>query len=169
MASLETRLRALSTRIAGEAKDLRTLINENQLNLSGLATTDKSSLVAAINEVKSLVGEGGIVLNDGATNTTEGWSSQKISDYVTAALDALATGAPTALNTLDELAAALGDDANFAATVTAALGNRLRFDAPQVLTAEQKAQANANLGSASLVDTGNLDTDFVAVFNQGLL
>lgn len=33
-------------------------------------------------------------------------------------------GAPGALDTLNELAAALGDDPNFAATVTAALGNR---------------------------------------------
>lgn len=169
MASLEARLRGLATRIAEEAKALRTLINENQLNLAGLNTTDKSSLVAAINEVLDLVGQGGIQLNDGATNTTETWSSQKISDTVTAAINALATGAPGALDTLDELAAALGDDANFAATVTTGLGNRLRFDAAQVLTAPQKAQANANLGSASLVDTGNLDTDLVAVFNQGLL
>ena len=40
----------------------------------------------------------------------------------TAQVNALLTGAPAALNTLDELAAALGDDANFAATVTTNLG-----------------------------------------------
>ena len=40
----------------------------------------------------------------------------------TAQVDALLTGAPAALNTLDELAAALGDDANFASTVTTNLG-----------------------------------------------
>ena len=40
----------------------------------------------------------------------------------TAQVNALLTGAPAALNTLDELAAALGDDANFAATVTTSLG-----------------------------------------------
>lgn len=36
----------------------------------------------------------------------------------------LINGAPGALDTLDELAAALGDDANFASTVTTALANR---------------------------------------------
>jgi hypothetical protein len=36
----------------------------------------------------------------------------------------LVASAPTALNTLDELAAALNDDANFAATITTALGNK---------------------------------------------
>jgi hypothetical protein len=35
-------------------------------------------------------------------------------------------GAPAALNTLDELAAALGDDANFASTVTTALDARIQ-------------------------------------------
>jgi hypothetical protein len=40
----------------------------------------------------------------------------------TSQVNALLTGAPAALNTLDELAAALGDDANFAASVTTNLG-----------------------------------------------
>lgn len=46
---------------------------------------------------------------------------------VNAAVAALVAGAPGALDTLNELATALGDDANFAATVTAALGNRLTW------------------------------------------
>jgi hypothetical protein len=41
--------------------------------------------------------------------------------YVKAALNALLDGTPGALDTLNELAAALGDDPNFAATVTTAL------------------------------------------------
>lgn len=40
----------------------------------------------------------------------------------TAQVNAILSGAPAALNTLDELAAALGDDANFASTVTTSLG-----------------------------------------------
>jgi hypothetical protein len=40
----------------------------------------------------------------------------------TSQVNALLSGAPAALNTLDELAAALGDDANFAASVTTSLG-----------------------------------------------
>jgi hypothetical protein len=56
----------------------------------------------------------------------------------------LADGAPETLDTLNELAAALGDDPNFAATTATALGNRLRFDAPQSLTNGQKSQALGN-------------------------
>jgi hypothetical protein len=47
--------------------------------------------------------------------------SEAIAD-ATSQVNALLAGAPAALNTLDELAAALGDDANFAATVTTNLG-----------------------------------------------
>ena len=47
--------------------------------------------------------------------------SEAIAD-ATSQVNALLTGAPAALNTLDELAAALGDDANFAASVTTSLG-----------------------------------------------
>jgi hypothetical protein len=42
----------------------------------------------------------------------------------TSQVNALITGAPAALNTLDELAAALGDDANFASTVTTSLAGK---------------------------------------------
>jgi len=44
--------------------------------------------------------------------------------YVTSRINAVVAAAPGALDTLDELAAALGDDANFAATVTTALAGK---------------------------------------------
>lgn len=45
---------------------------------------------------------------------------------VTNAINAVLGGAPAALDTLDELAAAIGDDANYAASVTTALNARTR-------------------------------------------
>ena len=45
-------------------------------------------------------------------------------NYVTSRINALIASAPGALDTLDELAAALGDDANFASTVTTALAGK---------------------------------------------
>ncbi len=44
--------------------------------------------------------------------------------YVMSKIDALIDGAPAALDTLNELAAAINDDASFASTVTTALGNK---------------------------------------------
>ena len=45
--------------------------------------------------------------------------------YVTTAIANLSDSAPAALNTLNEIAAALGDDANYASTTTAAIATKL--------------------------------------------
>jgi hypothetical protein len=50
-----------------------------------------------------------------------GMTEEEVDTKVADAINALITGAPGALDTLNELAAALGDDANFATTVTNAL------------------------------------------------
>lgn len=80
------------------------------------------------------------------TNTTQIATTQFVTTAVANAVANLVASAPGALDTLDELAAALGDDASFAATTATALGNRLRFDAAQSLSGGQQAQALANLG-----------------------
>jgi len=64
--------------------------------------------------------------------------------------------APGALDTLNELAAAMGDDANFATTTATSLGNRLRIDVNnQGLDATQKSNAITNLGLHALATSGN--------------
>ena len=91
----------------------------------------------------------------------------------------LVSSAPSALDTLNELAAALGDDANFATTTSTALGNRLRIDsASQNLTAIQKSNAITNLGlgasatlaTGAIVDggTGLATADQIHTFVTGL-
>ncbi len=55
--------------------------------------------------------------------------SEAIAD-ATSQVNAVIAGAPAALNTLDELAAALGDDANFAATLTTNLAAKAPKDSP---------------------------------------
>lgn len=52
-------------------------------------------------------------------------SAVDVQARVDAAVAGLVAGAPAALNTLDELAAALADDANLAATITAALAGKV--------------------------------------------
>ncbi len=142
MATLVQRITDLSTRIATEFKTVKA-------SITALGTP------AQINDT-----------TPGAATT---YSSNKINSQISAATAALVNSAPAALDTLAELSTALGGDAAFATTVTTSLGNRLRFDAAQTLTAPQKVQGNTNLGSAALLDTGTLDTDFVAVFNTGLV
>lgn len=174
MATLQIRLTDLATRVATEAKSLRTLLNGNASDLSSLHTTSKSSLVAALNELKSVIdsmaASGGATINDAlSASTTQTYSITKIVDLVNTAISAVTNGAPAALDTLNELAASLGNDASFAATVTTGLGNRVRVDsATQGLTSLQKQNARSNIDAYGSVELGNPDTDLVSVFNTGL-
>ena len=88
--------------------------------------------------------------------------SSTISDFtaeVQALIDNVIDAAPGTLNTLNELAAALGDDPNYAATIATELGNRLRIDVnTQTLTVQQQLNGCTNLG------IGNPDTNFVATY-----
>jgi hypothetical protein len=68
---------------------------------------------------------------------------------VNTAISNLVDGAPTALNTLNELAAALGDDENYAASITTALGN---------LTSAGVSHASASTNVHGIADTNLLAT-----------
>lgn len=68
--SLATQITDLATRVATEAKALRTLINGNAADLSALTTTAKTNLVAAINELQSEIGASGATVLDELTDVT---------------------------------------------------------------------------------------------------
>lgn len=172
--SLVTRIQDLATRVATECKSIRTLVNGNTSDLSALNTTAKGNLVAAVNELKaavdSVAAASGAPIDDLTTDTGTTWSSTKISTEITGALNGVLDGAPAALDTLNELAAAISDDANFAATTTTALGNRVRTDtATQGLNATQQGNARANIDAQDATSIGDPDTNYVTTFNAGLL
>ena len=143
--SLATRLQELAVRIGTEFKTLRSTLGTN----ATLVTTEKGTLVGAINEVRTLAqsaaSSGGAQIDDATTSATKVWSSQKTSATVDERLQARIGAAPAALDTLEELAAALNNDASFAASTTTALGNRVRVDAAQAFSAPQQTQGRANL------------------------
>ena len=183
--SLQTRISDLITAIGTDIKQHRTwLTGSASGDLTGLTTSDKSSVVAAINEVQAEVGAGGsqpdasetvkgivelATLAEVATGTdtiravTPAGVASRTPDAsetakgivelatlaevatgtdstraVTAAgvrqertalkEEILGAGVPGALDTLDELAAALADDANFASTVTTSLAGKQPLD-----------------------------------------
>ncbi|WP_280192163.1 hypothetical protein [Delftia sp. PS-11] len=169
--SLETRIVAMAQAMGADVKAL-TLA---QGSLSALNTTAKTSLVAAINELVALMGSAGVAIDDQAGNGSTGvtWSADKIFDSIEAAKLALknelVNGAGTALDTLKELADALGNDPSFATNVATSIASRLRFDEAQVLTNQQKQTARDNIGAAAASDltalttaVGNTNRDFVA-------
>lgn len=96
-------------------------------------------------------------------------SSKATPADIAAAINALVAAAPGALDTLNELASALGNDANFAATMSAALGLRVRVDAAQAHTAAQQGQARANIGASFLAGYRNklLNSSFVVQSRAG--
>ena len=55
MATLAQRIIDLTTRVSTECKSLRTLLNDGAADLSSLTTTNKTNLVAALNELKGLI------------------------------------------------------------------------------------------------------------------
>lgn len=245
--TLETKIIALAQAIGTDIK----AVTGKQGDLTSLSTTAKNNLVAAINELFSLIGSAGAAIDDAAGNgdTDVTWSADKIYDelaqrqaadatltalasiataanqiiyatgadtFATTALSAFArtllddvddaaarstlgaaplasptfTGtpnvptaiagtnttqaastafvqtavaglvasSPAALDTLNELAAALGNDPNFSATIATALGNRVRYDAAQTLTTAQRLQACQNIG------IGDPETDLAAAY-----
>lgn len=158
--TLETKIIALAQAVGADIKSL----GNKQGDLTSLSTTAKGNLVAAINELYGLLGSSGATIDDAAGNgaTSVVWSADKVYDSIEAAkiavTNSLTNGAAAALDTLSELAAALDNDPNYAATIAAQIANRVRFDAEQTLTTPQKLQACINLG------IGDPESNFAAAY-----
>lgn len=138
-AAVTTKLNALHTRIG---------------LLSGLGTTDKTSIVAAINEVKSAT-TGFASINDTATSATEVWSSSKTNTQIANAISAVISGADAANDTLLELASRI--TANAAADAGA-----VSVASVQSFSAPQKLQACTNIG------IGDPEYDYAADFSSAI-
>lgn len=93
------------------------------------------------------------------TISTQIATTSFVATAVASAVAALVNSSPAALDTLKELADAIGDDPNFAATMATMLGLRLRVDAPQAFSPVQIAQALGNLGVSDFVRTLLDDAD----------
>lgn len=161
--SLATNIQDLSTRVATEAKALRTLMNGNAADLSALTTTAQNNLVAAINELDSLIGgasattlhdltdvtlsapdTGHILRHNGAGQFVNVVGTTYFDPAGTAAsaVAALVDSSPGTLDTLNELAAALADDPNFATTITTALADKQPLDTDLTAIAALTSAAN---------------------------
>ena len=118
----------------------------------GLVKDDIAAALAAIAALPSVAS----LINDaaGAGATDKTWSADKlVSEFaatITAAVAQAKTeivdGAPAAYNTLLEIANYISTDQTQAAAILLALDNRVRFDAPQTLSAAEQEQAQANIG-----------------------
>jgi len=90
----------------------------------------------------------------GGYGITDGMTATEVAAAIQQAVSDLVNGSGAALDTLKELADALGNDPEFATTVSNALALRIRVDAAQSFTLAQKAQGRSNLDALGTVDKG---------------
>jgi hypothetical protein len=107
---------------------IRTVFDSNG-NASGLAEFQSGEAVGPLHGGTGLftLGSSGSVLKVNSNATGLEWSSDPLATqtYVDTAVNNLIDAAPGALDTLNELAAAIGDDANFATTITNTVNTKL--------------------------------------------
>ena len=131
---------------------------------SGLA----SSVTTTTGKVTTLTATDSTLTNVTITGTTSvptanaGNSSKAIAntEFVAKSISALVNGAPDQLNTLNELAKALGNDSNFAATVTAELAKKLNSTEAES-TYATKTEAGVPLGFEAFTTNPNLQAGWL--------
>ena len=153
MPTQQQRITELAQAIASDIKELKA----SQGLLSSLSTANKTSLIEAINELYTAI-TNTTAINDSTEGSTTTWSSTKIKESITTAISELVNGSGSALDTLKELADALGNDANFAATLAEQMGKRVRVDESQMFSAAEQLMACTNIG------IGDPNTDLLSVY-----
>lgn len=127
---------------------------------------DNSTKLATTGHVKTVVADYAPLASPGLTGKpTAPTAAQTANDtqlantaFVKAAIAALVASSPEALDTLNELAAALGNDPNFATTMTNALAGKQPLDNTLTELSGKSVSALLNylgLGDAAKLDTGN--------------
>jgi capsid protein len=162
--SLQTQLNSFVLRVAEEFNTVKGRTG----TLTALTTTDKSSLVAAINELKAAIVMA-VMIDDLQVSTTTTYSSNKVVTLLDALKADILGGADPAYDTLLELQQALQNDQSGIAALTSAIDKRVRFDAAQTLTVLEQQQARTNIGAVAATDIGDVATDFVAIFEAALV
>lgn len=89
----------------------------------------------------------------GGTNTTQIATTA----YVRGEITSLIAGAPAALDTLDELAAALADDANYASTLTTALATKAPLASPTFTGVPAGPTASPGTNTTQLATTAYVE------------
>lgn len=117
-----------------------------------------SSTVSAELDLKAPLSSPALTGTPEAPTATPGTNTTQIatSAFVQAAIAALLESAPETLDTLNELAAALGDDPNFATTVTNTIATKLA-KASNLSDLVSALEARGNLGLGEVDNTADLD------------
>lgn len=134
----------------------------------------RSNAVANLNDGNIFIGNSSNQPTTASLDTTVAGLGYATQTYVTTQISNLVDSAPSTLDTLNELAAALGDDANFSTTVTTSLADKisrtsddtddlsegstnLYYTDARVLTAVDQTYINSLNVNADTVDNKHYD------------
>jgi hypothetical protein len=143
-------------RLSDERTPLDGSVTDAKIDANGLSQSSISGLGTDL-AAKAPLESPALTGTPTAPTATAGDNSTKIATtaYVDSAVTALVDSAPGALDTLNELAAALGDDANFSTTVTNSLALKLeQSDLDDALYYEFNSQASSY--TLALSDSTNM-------------
>lgn len=132
-------LKGKDVEIKNSVDTLKSDVGTKLGDLTTLATTDKTSVVRAMNELKASIG---------AVNT--GTDETAVNQLIDNKINALVDNAPEALNTLKEIADKLQADESTATALASTVSKKVAFDSPQSLSTEQQKQAQENIGLGDL-------------------
>ena len=138
-------------------KQVNNALKSNQGDLTKLSTTDKTSLVNALNELKTTI-DNKTSINDSQNTATNTWSATKISTEITKAINTLINGADSSSDDFkdvtDKITALMQADNGLVSASQA-----------QAFTVAQKLQACSNIDVYSKAEIGDIDTNFVTTIN----
>lgn len=197
-----TEVKSVRTLINGNAADLSSLtttakgnlvasLNELKSDLTALSTelsayetaTDAdiqaiqgtvAGIQAALDSIDVSAQVQAIIVDELAPGTTTVWSSYKTQAEINAAIGSVVDMAPGALDTLNELAAALNDDASFASTITDLINGKADFihahQMSEVLGLQAALTGKASAASVASLTTeiGDTSTNYSSTFEAGL-
>lgn len=170
-------LKSSLTSLSTELNNYKTSNDADILAIEGDITTINSTLTSIQYAIDNLDVSGQVLalIDDTGTSSTKVWSSTKTNSAISAAVAAVVDAAPSSLDTLNELAAALGDDSNFASTITALIAgkaNTVHTHAISDVTGLQSAldakASNTALNTLS-TNVGDTTTNYVTTFEAGLV
>jgi hypothetical protein len=159
LSALETATGNLDIRITSNDSDINALQTATGLldtdvnTLSGLITSNDSDISALNSATGVLSNTTGLLVSKTATGSF--LTSGQIDTNINIAVADLVDSAPSTLNTLNELAAALGDNENFSTTTASSLGNLSTATG----NLDTRITSNDSDISALQTATGLLDTD----------
>jgi peptidoglycan hydrolase CwlO-like protein len=191
LSTLDTNVDAIDTRVTAAESDITSLQTSATsasghanatTNVHGIANTadlatksyadnaktDAITTSATAIALKADIASPALTGTPTAPTATAGTNTTQIAttEFVGTAVANLVASAPAALNTLDELAAALGDDANFASTVTTSLAAKAPTASPTFTgTVALPAASSVTLGGTALSTTLATKSDNAATIN----